>query len=73
MLPPALSDRRFFRPRLDRAWPHCIELIRKTRYRRRHAIRNFARIRQADEPVNDVHDTFITADHARVNDVHATI
>jgi hypothetical protein len=31
------------------------------------------RIRQADEPLNDVYDAFITADHARVNDVHATV
>jgi hypothetical protein len=34
---------------------------------------SLARTRQADEPINDVHDAFITADHARVNDVHATI
>jgi hypothetical protein len=34
---------------------------------------SLARLRQANEPINDVHDAIITADHAHVNDVQATM
>jgi hypothetical protein len=74
MLPPVLSDRRFSGPQLIEPGRHCIELIRKTRYGRRPAIRIFTcQNPPADAPINDVHDAPITADHALVNDVHATI
>jgi hypothetical protein len=34
---------------------------------------SLARLRQANEPINDVHDALITADHAHRNDVHTAI
>jgi hypothetical protein len=51
-----------------------IELTRKTRIdgAMQYGI-SLARIRQADEPINDVRDALITADHAHVNDIYATI
>jgi hypothetical protein len=32
--------------------------------------KSLTRLRQANEPINDVRDASITADHARVHDIH---
>jgi hypothetical protein len=68
MLPPGLSDRRFYRPRLDRAWPHHVELIRIYYIKIRRDIGgvsqygiSLVRLRQANEPIKDVHDALISA------------